>query len=176
MLLSCWLKVWAVPRNKLCYIEDITWPCVDMNFVLQCSTRYLTSECSERVWCWVEHEKIKFISTSGHVIFCLLYKHQWNTKPFNSNHNDSDLFTCEDNMLFLCVKICSFRAEAHLVFHWCLYNKQNITCPRVDMNFIFSCSTWHHTRSLHSLVRYRVEHYKTKLNKFILYMYLLVTF
>ena len=23
----------------------------------------------------VEHEKIKFISTSGHVIFCLLYKH-----------------------------------------------------------------------------------------------------
>ena len=24
----------------------------------------------------VEHGKIKFISTSGHVIFCLLYKHQ----------------------------------------------------------------------------------------------------
>ena len=23
----------------------------------------------------VEHEKIKFISTSGHVIFCLLHKH-----------------------------------------------------------------------------------------------------
>ena len=23
----------------------------------------------------VKHEKIKFISTSGHVIFCLLYKH-----------------------------------------------------------------------------------------------------
>ena len=25
----------------------------------------------------------------------------------------------------------------------CLYNKQNITCPLVDMSFIFSCSTWH---------------------------------
>ena len=34
----------------------------------------------------------------------------------------------------------------------CLYNKQNITCPLVDMNFIFSCST-----------RYQVEHSKLKL-------------
>ena len=30
---------------------------------------------------------------------------------------------CEDNMLFSLVKISSFRAKAHLVFHWCLYNK-----------------------------------------------------
>ena len=32
--------------------------------------------------------------------------------------------------------------KSHL-FHsvWCQYNKQNITCPFVDMNFIFSCST-----------------------------------
>ena len=46
-----------------------------MNFIFECSTRYLTSERSERVICRVEHEKIKFISTSGHVIFCLLHKH-----------------------------------------------------------------------------------------------------
>ena len=46
------------------YIEDITWPRVDMNFIFECWTR-----------CRVEHEKIKFISTSGHVIFCLLHKH-----------------------------------------------------------------------------------------------------
>ena len=26
-------------------------------------------------------------------------------------------------MLFSHVKISSFRAKAHLVFHWCLYNK-----------------------------------------------------
>ena len=41
---------------------------------------------------------------------------------FICSHNNSDLFTCEDNMLFSRVKIC-FRAKAHLVFHWCLYNK-----------------------------------------------------
>ena len=44
----------------------------------------------------------------------------------------------------------------------CLYNKQNITCPLVDMKFIFSCSTRYLTRSLRSLVRYRVEHSKIK--------------
>ena len=32
----------------------------------------------------------------------------------------------EDNipMLFSHLKISSFRAKAHVVFHWCLYNKQ----------------------------------------------------
>ena len=36
-----------------------------------------------------------------------------------------------------------------MVFHWCSYNKQNITCPLMDMNFIFSWST-------------RVDHWKIK--------------
>ena len=49
-----------------------------------------------------------------------------------------------------------------MVFHWCLYNKQNITCPLMDMNFIFSWSTRYLTRSLRSLVRYRVDHSKIK--------------
>ena len=49
-----------------------------------------------------------------------------------------------------------------MVFHWCLYNKQNITCPLMDMNFIFSWSTWYLTCSLRSLVRYRVDHSKIK--------------
>ena len=31
------------------------------------------------------HEKINFVSPSGHVMFYLLYKHQWNTKPFHFN-------------------------------------------------------------------------------------------
>ena len=44
----------------------------------------------------------------------------------------------------------------------CLCNQQNITCPLVDMNFIFSCSTRHLTRSLRSLVKYQVEHSKIK--------------
>ena len=45
-----------------------------MNFIFEWSTRYLTSEHSEQVRYRVEHEKTKFISISGHVIFCLLYK------------------------------------------------------------------------------------------------------
>ena len=55
-------------------IEDITCLRVDMNFILSCSTR-------------VEQEKIKFISTSGHVIFCLLYKHT----------NDDERFSISDH-------------------------------------------------------------------------------
>ena len=32
---------------------------------------------------FLQHEKKNFISPSGHVMFYLLYKHQWNTKPFH---------------------------------------------------------------------------------------------
>ena len=35
------------------------------------------------------------------------------------------LSLCEDNMLLSHVKIASFRAKAHLVFHLCLYNRQS---------------------------------------------------
>ena len=87
-------------------------------------------ERSELVRYRVEHEKLKFISISEYVIFCLLYKHQWNTKSacfqrrnLLCNHNGGDLFMCEDNMLSSRVKIWSFRGKAHLVFHWCSYNK-----------------------------------------------------
>ena len=39
------------------------------------------------------------------------------------NHSNGDLFTCEDNMLFSCVKISCFQSKAHMVFHLCQYNK-----------------------------------------------------
>ena len=42
----------------------------------------------------------------------------------------------------------------------CLHKKQNNTCLRVDMKFLFSCSTRHLARSLCSLVSYRVKHSK----------------
>ena len=38
------------------------------------------------------------------------------------SYSKGDIFTCEDNMLFSHAKTLSFRAKAHLVFHWCLYN------------------------------------------------------
>ena len=59
------------------YMEDITCPRVDMIFIFEWSTRYLTSERSELVRYRVEHEKIIFISICGHVKFCLLYKHAY---------------------------------------------------------------------------------------------------
>ena len=31
---------------------------------------------------YFQHEKRNFVSLSGHVMFYLSYKHQWNTKPF----------------------------------------------------------------------------------------------
>ena len=45
------------------------------------------------------------------------------------SQSKGDTFTCKDNMLFSHVKISSFRAKAHLVFHWWLYNnlKQSTT-------------------------------------------------
>ena len=74
------------------------------------------SERSERVKYFSQHEKRNFISPSNHVISYLLYKHQWNAKPFYFNsfwsercgllwsHSNGDIFTCEDNMLFSHVK------------------------------------------------------------------------
>ena len=115
-------------------IEDITCPRVDMNFIFEWSTRYLTRERSERARYRVDHSKIKFISISEYVIFCLLYEHQWNTKSacfqrrdLLCNHNDGDLVTREDKMLYSRMKVWSFRGKAHLVFHWCLYNKVHKT-------------------------------------------------
>jgi len=71
-------------------IQDITCPCIDTNFIFERSTQYLTSEHSKRVRYRVEHEKIKFVSTSRNVIFCLLQKHTndniFNDFPKISNH------------------------------------------------------------------------------------------
>ena len=39
------------------------------------------------------------------------------------SYSNGDIFTCENNMLSSRVKISCFRGKAHLVFHWCLYNK-----------------------------------------------------
>jgi len=66
----------------LCNKKNITCPPVDMNFIFSCSTRYLTSERSERVRYRVELEKIKFISTRRHVISSIYCRRDYNT--FNS--------------------------------------------------------------------------------------------
>ena len=50
-----------------------------------------SSERSERLRYRVEHEEIKFVSTSGHVKFCLLYKHT-NDDVFDDFPKISDHF------------------------------------------------------------------------------------
>ena len=52
----------------------------------------------------------QFFPVKGRIYYVVIY-------------SNGDIFTCENNMLFSRVKISCFRAKAHLVFHWCLYNK-----------------------------------------------------
>ena len=108
-----------------------------LNFSLSVE-KYFINERSKQVK-YFQHEKRNFVPPSGHIMFYLLYKYQWNTKPFQWNsfscerrdllcsYSNHDIFTCENNMLFSHVKISCFRAKAHLVFHWCLYN--NVLLP-----------------------------------------------
>ena len=83
----------------------------------------------------IQHEKRNFVSPSSHV--CSIYYINTNEIPKHFNetvfsckrrnllcsHSNGDIFTCENNMLFSRVKISCFCVKAHLVFHWCLYNK-----------------------------------------------------
>ena len=54
------------------YIEEITWPRWDTNFIFEC----WKSRTIER---YFQHEKKKFVSPSGHVMFCLFYRYWWNS-------------------------------------------------------------------------------------------------
>ena len=51
-------------------------------------------------------------------MFYLLYRHQGYTNP--CGHNNGDLYTCEDNMLFSSVKIITFSCEGSPAIRWCL--------------------------------------------------------
>ena len=84
-------------------------------------------------WTWEEEERRNFVPPSHHVMFCLLHKHQWNTKPF---HFDivwlqkvqfiAVIFSpVKKSCYFLHVKIIQswFHVKGNLVFHCCLYYK-----------------------------------------------------
>ena len=109
------------------------------------------SECSERMeHFWTREGKICIYKRTCNILF-LLFKHQWNTKPFYLNifffwcegcnvlcsHSNSDLFTCENNMSFSHVKMSCFCAKAHLAFHWHWYIELCLVVR--DLNFP---STW----------------------------------
>ena len=69
-------KVHYIHVHSYEYIDNDTWAREDMEFLFECSTRYLTSERSERVGYRIEHEKRNSISPSNHVLLCILYKHK----------------------------------------------------------------------------------------------------
>ena len=81
-----WSEIFGKSSSLVCLYnkQNITCPLVNMNFIVECSTRYLTSERSERVRYRVEHSKIKFISMCDHVISSINHK--------NYNFLDCDWF------------------------------------------------------------------------------------
>ena len=99
----------GIQQVKITYIEDITWPLV-LLVLSNISWASAAIECNI-----FQHEKRNFVSPSDHVMFYLLYKHQWMPNHFTS-HSNGNLFTCENNMLFSRVKISRFRVKAHPVF------------------------------------------------------------
>ena len=119
-------------------IEDITWPRGDTKFLFECWKKYFTSERSERVKYFSTLEEKFCISKQPCNVLFIIYTYT-NELPNHFtlivfwcergdllfSHSNGDIFTREDNMLFSHVKISSFRAKAHLVFLWCLYNKNN---------------------------------------------------
>ena len=97
--------------------------------------RYFMSERNERVkYIFNARREISYLQSA---MLCSIYHINTNEIPNHftlivfwckrrdllCSHSNGDIFTCEDNMLFSLVKISSFRTKAHLVFHWCLYNK-----------------------------------------------------
>ena len=59
------------------------------------------------------------------------------------SHSNGDIFTCENNMLFSRVKVSCFPVEAHLVFHWCLYNKIRYCTVQVTITEVYFLSDNH---------------------------------
>ena len=91
-----------------------------------------TSEISSRT----REDKIHI--HSGHVIFCLSWKHR-----INSCEKGAIYYVTTTTMISSRVKIWSFRGKAHLVFHWCLYNKNDYeptSQPRIRLRVLPSSS------------------------------------
>ena len=90
-------------------IEDITWRCGDKKKISLWVLKNISRVSAANELNIFAHKKRNFVSPSSHVMSHLLYKHQWNTKPFYSccsrrdllcNHSNGDLFTRED-IIFL---------------------------------------------------------------------------
>jgi len=93
--------------------------------------KYLLGQLSEQVK-YFSTWKEKFCISKQPCNVLLLYQHQWNNKPLKFCCERCDLlcylsngvlFSYENKILFLLVKMSCFCKKACLVFHCCLYNK-----------------------------------------------------
>ena len=73
------------------YIEDITWPRGGTNFILWCWDHLSLIRFAQR---YFQHDKIKFVSPSGHVTFSLFYRYWWKSYI---KHNFLNSFSKQQN-------------------------------------------------------------------------------
>ena len=108
----------------------------------------MTFDITEPRWCLYLKNLILFL-----LIFRKCPRNVWKRSPYlrDNYRKSSEIFEKWSEI---------FRKLSKTLSLVCLCNKQNITCPLVDMNFILECSTRHLTHLLRSLMRYRVEHSK----------------
>ena len=66
----------GIQQVKITYIEDITWPLV---LLVLCNISWASAAIDCNIF---QHEKRNFVSPSDHVMFYLLYKHQWMPNHF----------------------------------------------------------------------------------------------
>ena len=89
----------------------------------------------------------KLFAWSGNMAdWDFLYKHEWNTKSAFARNTISShvkFHTRKITVAMVTYENRAFRCLAwkDLVFHWCLYNKKNITRPLGDTKFLFLCWT-----------------------------------
>ena len=94
------------------YKEDIAWPRGDTKFLFEYWKIF-------HEWNIFQHEKRNFVSPSGHVMFYLLYKHQWNAKPFHFNI----FFCCEGAMYHVAIATVIFsHVKITCYFHMWRYH------------------------------------------------------
>ena len=62
----------------VCLNRAYSWPRGDTNFISEC-WKYLSEKPTTTKERYFQHEKIKFVSPSGHVMFCLFYRYWWNS-------------------------------------------------------------------------------------------------
>ena len=139
---------YEISLRVACVAGGIMWVRQLRRLLFEC-WKYFTSERSERVkYFFNSRREISYLQAA---MLCSIYYIITNELPNHftlivfwcerrdllCSHSNGDIFTREDNMLFSQVKISSFRAKAHLVFHWCLLDKviYLTIIPRVCVGF-----------------------------------------